>query len=60
MTTLEYTTAVIEERKALRRLERLLKEHGAKTSKLDACDAAFAHWKQLAALLESAAAERVE
>ena len=55
MTTREYSAAVIAERAALNRLQRLLRAHGSPKSRLDELDVAYAHWRQLAALLEAAA-----
>jgi hypothetical protein len=54
MTAKDYASTVIAERAALARLQRLLKLHGSPKSRLDELDVAFAHWRQLAAILEAA------
>jgi hypothetical protein len=57
MSPKDYASAVIAERAALNRLQRLLKVHGSPVSKLDALDAAWAAWRELAGMLEAAGAE---
>jgi hypothetical protein len=53
----EYAAAVISERQAFQRLTYLLRVHGAKDSRLEAIDKAFATWRGLAQMLEEAGRE---
>jgi hypothetical protein len=57
VTIQQYNATVVEERKALAKLQRLLREHGSPSSRLEALDTAFAKWRALAAILEAAGAE---